>query len=305
MSSSNILIREVGPREGFQNFKRSIPTREKIELIRLLSDTGIKTIEVTAFVRPDLVPQMADAAEVVRHLPKSPVRYTALYLNPKGFERAEEFPELKNDGWIPAAASEAFLRANNNLTFEDLFALLSMWESTFEKAGKTVHGIMMSTAFGSNTEGPILPEQVLKMLSEIITRLGHRPREICLADTMGWGTPLQVKKCIRLIKNEYPEVVISLHLHDTRGLGIANAFAGLEEGVTVFDSSLGGVGGCPFAKGATGNIATEVLVYLLEREGLKTGVDLKKCVETLKYLESILGEALPSPYFSAIKAVGV
>lgn len=302
--TSKVMIREVGCREGFQNLDRVVPTECKVKLIELLSECGLESIETTAFVRADRVPQMADAEEVVRRLAKRPgVTYTALYLNPRGFERAEEVGGLSNEGWIPAAVSEPFLRRNNNLTFEQFFDGLPAWQDAFRSRGKGVHGIMVSAAFGSNEEGSIGAEPAVDLIRKVEERLGAPLKEVCLADTMGWGTPDKVRRAVAGVRQVSPAEV-SLHLHDTRGMGIANAAAGLEEGVRIFDSSVGGVGGCPFVKGAAGNVATEDLLFLCEAMGYSTGIDEARLYAAVEYLETVLGFPPPSRCYGTWRSLG-
>lgn len=300
--TERIRIREVGPREGFQNLPAVYPTEQKLELISLLTQAGLKEIEVAAFVRADRVPQMADAAEVIRALPKgTEVAYSALYLNQKGFKNAlsAEVPFI--EGWIPVAMSESFLKRNNNLTLGDLYASLPGWEECFREASVPLQGLMVSAAFGANDEGAIPLERLLSVLEATFSHLSIAPREVCLADTMGWGTPRKVAQAVRAVRETFG-CEVSLHLHDTRGTGIANVYAGIEEGVRIFDSSFGGVGGCPFVKGAAGNVATEEVVFLCHEMGLDTGVDLDKLMAAVLLLEKVVGP-VPSRYFrSALRS---
>lgn len=298
-----VLIRELGPREGFQTLPAVYPTARKLELIQALCLTGVREIEVASFVRPDRVPQMADAEDVVKGLPvSSRAKFLGLYLNKDGFERAEKAGRLSNSCWIYSAASGTFLKKNNNREFADVLNEIPDWLSAFKAAGKDPHGIMISTAFGCNYEGQIPAEKVLEQLRRIFAKasgFGASFREISLADTMGWGTPRKIKELVGAVAAEFPGVAISLHLHDTRGTGIANAQAGLEAGVRIFEASVGGIGGCPFAKGAAGNICTEDLAYLLHAEGFETGIDLARYVDAARAAEKILGISLPGKYFRA------
>jgi hydroxymethylglutaryl-CoA lyase len=296
-----ILIREVGPREGFQSFEKIYPTEAKVRLIDELSGTGLRSLEVAAFVRADRVPQMADAEEIAKRIVRTEeVAYSGLYLNPKGFVRAHQ-TGLVHEGWIPIAASEAFLKRNNNLTFDELYATLPKWEEEFARAGVPLHGLMVSAAFGSNDDGPYPPSRVTSAIREVLSRLSTTPREICLADTMGWGTPSQLIELVESVRSLSPAEV-SLHLHDTRGTGIANAWAGLQAGVKIFDASFGGVGGCPFVRGAAGNIATEELVFLAEANGYTTGIELESLLRAVSTLESVLAMTPPSRLYRAWKS---
>ena len=297
-----VKIREVGPREGFQTLEKVVSTADKLKLIEALSKTGVKEIEATSFVRPDLVPQMADAEDLVKKLKSDSIRYTALYLNIKGFEKAEQFSSINNDAWIQIAASETFLKKNNNIGIADLISKLPDWFAAFSKAKKSLHGLMLSTAFGCNYEGPIKLEKVIKVLDSVVEnskKNNQQLKEVCLADTMGWATPPAVKDLVNATGEKFPELDISLHFHDTRGTGIANVYAGLEAGVSVFDCSVGGLGGCPFAKGAAGNVATEDVLYLCEELGLETGISLEAYVKAAKLAEDIIGKELPGKYYKA------
>lgn len=300
-----IHIREVGPREGFQILNSVVATDKKAQLIKLLSDSGLSEIEVTSFVSPKRVPQMADAEELVAKLPKnSKAKFTGLYLNPEGFNRAEATSKLQNSAWVNIACSETFLKKNANTSLSEIIAALPEWLSSFEQANKRFHGIMVSTAFGCSYEGRVSLEQVKSVISRFVEALDlhgvYDIKEICLADTMGWGNPVLVKNVIRLVYGLLPKAKISLHLHDTRGAGVANFYAGLEEGIECFDSSIGGLGGCPFSKGAAGNVATEDIVYLAHEMGIKTGIDLDKLVLAVKFAESIVGSKLPGRYAYSI-----
>lgn len=301
----SITIREVGPREGFQTISKVIPTAHKLELIEALAKTGVRQIEVTSFVRPDRVPQMADAEDLARSLVHyEGVRYSALYLNKAGFERAEACKRISNDAWLYTAASSTFLKRNNNLTFDDVVDGVPEWLTVFAKAGKSLHGLMISTAFGCNYEGAVSHDTVLRIIAEIHKRVedgGQRIREICLADTMGWASPLALKALVTKVREAFPGSEVSLHLHDTRGTAMANVFAGLEEGVKVFEASVGGMGGCPFARGAAGNVASEDVAFMCREMGISTGLSLEAYVEAARIAERIVGKELPGKLYKAWK----
>lgn len=289
-----IRIREVGPREGFQVLADIVPLTDKLELISALTSSGIKEIEVASFVNPKKVPQMADAEELVSALKKEPgVKYYGLYLNIAGFERAEAALKLDNQGWLSVACSDLFMQKNSNSNLSQFVTEIPAWLKAFEKSDKAFHGIMLSTAFGCSYQGDISTERVKEVVGIIQNALQlngiSRIPEICLADTMGWGTPDKVRNAIRALKKLSPETYLSLHLHDTRGCGILNAYIGLEEGIDCFDSSVGGMGGCPFAKGAAGNISTEDLVYLCSELGIDTGINLDRIAEAANLAERITG----------------
>jgi len=287
--SIDVIIREVGPREGLQSFGTIVPTEKKLKLIELLFGSGVREIEVASFVRPDRVPQMADAPDLVSRLAPAPkgTRYRALYLNQKGFEIAANCQSLTTDGWLYTSASEKFLRDNSNTNHDLFIDQIPSWLELFKRYNRDLKGLMISTAFGSNDEGVISTERVVGVIDrcfEEIGKHGEVPEEISLADTMGWGVPDSVYRLVERCHKEFGEIKVSLHLHDTRGAAIANACAGLEAGVRIFESSVGGVGGCPFAEGASGNVATEDLAFILEQMGYSTGLDLDRYMAAVEYL---------------------
>ncbi len=303
---SEVTIREVGPREGFQIHPVVVPTTSKLALINALVDAGLQEIEVASFVRPDRVPTMADAAEVVAALPhKDDVAFTALYLNQKGFARAEEHSTLRNKGWLYTSPSASFLKTNSNTTLEQSLAEVPEWVELFKKSGKELHGLMISTAFGCGIEGEITTTQVEGVVRRYVdecSKLGVQFRELCLADTIGVANPRVVRESIRALRSFGCSV--SLHLHNTWGLGITNTYAGLLEGVSIFETSVGGMGGCPFTPGASGNVATEDVVYLCGSLGIKTGIDLNKVCKAGQLAESLLEKALPGQIYQAWKHSG-
>jgi hydroxymethylglutaryl-CoA lyase len=301
---SSIMIREVGVREGFQSFATVYPTEKKQLLIELLVDAGVSCLEVASFVRPDRVPQMADAEELCRHLlPREGVTYTVLYLNQHGLRRAAAASgPITVPGWLPFAASDTFLKKNSNTTFASILESIPEWEAVFSETGTLLQGFMVSTCFGCNDEGRIENGAVVSRIKDVLNRLSVRPREICIADTMGWGEPRRVADLVHRIRNEVG-IDVSLHLHDTRGLGMANVMAGIESGVSIFESSIGGIGGCPFACGATGNVATEEIVYLCEQLGIPTGISLSRIKKALSFLEEDIGVISTSRWYRCEKAL--
>ena len=304
---NSVTIREVGAREGFQTLSQVVPTEQKLELIKRLVSTGVPEIEVASFVRPDRVPQMADAEELVAALePTDGVRYLGLYLNQRGFERAERCSVLSNVGWLSISACPTFLKNNSNTTLDDLVAAVPSWLALFEQAKKQLHGILVSCAFGSSYQRSISDDEVLASIRRCVEAAsggGHEPTEISLADTMGCGSPELVRRRVGVVRAAFPNTQISLHLHDTRGTGLANAYAGLLEGVDIFDSSVGGLGGCPFAKGSAGNICTEDFAYLCEELGVSTGLDLAAYVEAARYAASVVAEPLPGKLYKTWDAI--
>jgi hydroxymethylglutaryl-CoA lyase len=296
---SKVHIREVGPREGFQFEKSPIPTSEKVRLIDTLSETGVSEIEVTSFVRPDRVPQMADADDVVeRFLKKPDVRYTAIYLNVKGLLRAQASGKLMLRHALSLSASEAFSKRNNNCTIDQAIQDLRKRVMELKKFDINAVTLGVFAAFGCNFEGDIGEDRVLDLLGRLydiaseneITVSGFR-----LLDTMGWANPIQIKRMIGALQDHYPKIPINIHLHDTRGMGVANAHAALDMGVTDFDTAVGGFGGCPFAgtPNAAGNLATEDFLLLCHELGIDTGIDIDAMIECARLAESIIGHPLP------------
>jgi hydroxymethylglutaryl-CoA lyase len=291
----NVTIREVGPREGFQALSSVYPTEKKVELISQLAQSGLKHIEVTSMVRGDKVPQMADAEHLIATLPNvAGIEYTALYLNTKGFARAEATKRLSNIGWLYTSPSESFLRSNNNTTIAQSLSSIDEWVACFQAAGKSVWGLMVSTAFGCEFEGAIPCGTVAALIERFLERataVGQPVHEVCLADTVGRANPRAVRELVALVSSM--GVVVSLHLHDTWGLGLCNAYAGLEAGVAVFETSVGGLGGCPFTPGSAGNVATEDLVHLCDSLGVVTGLDVNTLCGAAEFAEALIGQPLP------------
>jgi hydroxymethylglutaryl-CoA lyase len=295
-----ISIKEEGPREGFQIESAAIPTGRKVALIDALSETGLRKIQIVSFVNHKRVPGMADAAAVVRSFKRKPgVDYTALWLNLQGFERAlAHRDKLSIHGSLQTSASEAFLLRNQNRTFGQNEIYLREVAQAYRDAEVPVNRGSVMAAFGCNFEGDIAPATVVRMVDlifEIADENDFPIEEIALADTMAWATPESIKRVVGAVRDRHPDARINLHLHDTRGLGIANAYAGLEMGIDSFDASTAGLGGCPFAghKGASGNVCTEDLVFLCAEMGIETGVDLDSLVEAARLACEIVGHALP------------
>ena len=295
-----VHITEEGPREGFQIEKGPIATANKIALIDALSQTGIDRIQIVSFVNPKNVPGMADAEDVVRGItPRPGVAYTALWLNEKGFQRALKFSDrLTNTGTIQLSASEKFSIRNQNRTAAQQLAGQHAIVDMYKASGVPVERGSIMAAFGCNFEGDIPMSRLLTLTEQILEvarEHGVTLRYLTLADTMAWATPLAVKHAVGALRERWPELDVALHLHDTRGMAIANAYAGLEMGVTRFDSSVAGLGGCPFAghQGAAGNICTEDLVFMCDELGIRTGIDLDALIECAKVAETIVGHPLP------------
>jgi hydroxymethylglutaryl-CoA lyase len=294
-----IKINEEGPREGFQFEKGTIATARKVELIDSLSQTGLKQIQVASFVNPKAVPGMADADEVVARFNRVPgIRYTALWLNEMGLQRATSSGRLDVTGSLSLTASETFVKRNQNRTLSDDLAAEKRIAKAYKLHGIPVERISIRAAFGCNFEGEVPPSKVTRLIDDLLAiakEEGYKIRLVSLADTMAWATPKSVKRLVGAVRESNPDLAIALHLHDTRGMGIANAYAGLEMGVTIFDSSVAGLGGCPFAahKGAAGNVCTEDLVFMCDEMGIETGVDLEKLIESALLAEDVVGHPLP------------
>jgi hydroxymethylglutaryl-CoA lyase len=294
-----IHINEEGPREGFQFEKGAIPTSRKIELIDALSHTGLDHIQIVSFVDPRRVPGMADAEEVVAGITPAPgVAYTGLWLNDKGFDRAVATGRLHIEGLLGLSASETFLKRNQNRTAaEQVAAQHASIEKLTAQGVPVERGIIMA-AFGCNFEGDVSPQRVVdltRQLVEITAAHGITMKSMTLADTMAWATPLSIQRVVGAVQDRFPTLELVLHLHDTRGMGIANAFAGLQMGITEYDAAVAGLGGCPFAGhgGAAGNVCTEDLVFMCEEMAIETSLDLEALIECARLAEDIVGHPLP------------
>jgi isopropylmalate/homocitrate/citramalate synthase len=298
---SSIEITEEGPREGFQIEKGPISTSDKIALVNALSLCGFKTIQVASFVNIKHVPGWADAEAVVSGFKPHPdVSYNALWFNEAGLNRALVFRnKLKLQGSISLTASEAFTLKNLNRDRQGQIEAQRKQVRLHAESGVSTQRIVVMASFGCNFSGDVAPSKVVAAVIDgmaIAKESGAIISRIALADSMGWATPLRIASVIEAVRNRWPDHEISLHLHDTRGLGIACAFEGLRLGVRHFDAAVGGLGGCPFAgqPGAPGNIATEELVLLAEEMGIKTGVNIDALLEAGHLAESIIGRQLPS-----------
>jgi hydroxymethylglutaryl-CoA lyase len=294
-----VRISEEGPREGFQIEKGPIPTARKIELIDALSNTGIDHMQIVSFVNPKAVPGMADADEVVEGIKINPdVAYTALWLNERGFERALMHDRLALAGSITLVASEKFSKRNQNRTAAEQLAGQHAIVEKYKAAGVPVERGMIMAAFGCNFEGDVPVSRVVTLVQQILdvaSDHGVTLKYVSLADTMAWANPLSIKRVVGTLRERWPDVDFALHLHDTRGMAVANAFAGLEMGIKRFDAAVAGLGGCPFAghAGAAGNICTEDLVFMCNEMGITTGIDLDTLIACAKLAEDIVGHPLP------------
>lgn len=294
-----IFIHELGPREGMQIEKTPIPTGDKIRLIDLLSDCEFPEIEVTSFVSPKWVPQMADAEAVVAGFTRRPhTKYTCVYLNTQGMARALATQKLDVEGSLSVTASETFSKRNTNRTIEETFLEAERRVEALQLHKIPVSEISVMAAFGCNYEGNVAPEHVVGLISRmmgIACDRGIDVKLVQLADSMGWANPMSVRRLVGMVQDRWPASRINLHLHDTRGMGIANALAAMEMGVDDFDSAVAGLGGCPYAgfQDAPGNIATEDLVHMCNEIGVETGVDLERLLAVALEAESIVGHPLP------------
>jgi hydroxymethylglutaryl-CoA lyase len=289
MSSKHVEIVEVGPRDGLQSESRVLPTELKVEFIRRLAAAGLGRIEVASFVNPKRVPQMADAEAVLAALAdvQPGARYVGLVLNRKGFDRAlaAGCPEVG----MAIAATESFSQRNQGCSVEEGIASWLDIAAAARAAGMRAQ-ITISTAFGCPFEGEVSVDRV-GAIAERVAR--GEPDEIAVADTIGVAVPTQVTALIAALRTTLPHLKIRAHFHNTRNTGLANAYAAVEAGVRALDASCGGIGGCPFAPAATGNIPTEDLIYMLHRMGLNTGVDLPALLDTSGWLQGRLDHAVP------------
>lgn len=292
-------IMEVGPRDGLQIERKVLSNEEKLRLIDGLERAGFREIEVGSFVNPKAVPQMADTAEVFERLsPKPGVTYRALWLNAKGLERAAATPHVDMDGVLHLTASEVFVRRNTNRSIEETFEQLPGWIALYHQHGIPVDTMGVMAAFGCNFEGNVAPERVVAIIArtrDIIAEHGGALKNVGLADTMGWAVPDGIKDVVGRIRERWPELSLKLHLHDTRGMAMANALAGLQMGVDKYDGSIAGLGGCPFAghKGAAGNICSEDLAFMCEEMGITTGLDLDALIFVATLAEEIVERPTP------------
>jgi len=282
-SSNHVRIVEVGARDGLQNEKTLLPATVKIELIDRLSDTGLQTIEATSFVSPKWVPQLADAAEVFGGIRRKPgVSYPVLVPNMQGYQRA--LAAGATDVAVFTAASEAFNRRNINASIDESIERFAPVLEQARADGVGVRGYV-STVLGCPYQGDVPVSDVVRV-AQRLHRLGCH--EISLGDTIGVGTPAKARAMLRAVAGEVPMAALAVHFHDTYGQALANILACLEEGVRVVDSAVSGTGGCPYAKGATGNVASEDVVYMLHGMGLETGINLDLLINTGAWLATQL-----------------
>jgi hydroxymethylglutaryl-CoA lyase len=297
-----ITVYEVGPRDGLQNEARVVPTADKLRLLRLLADAGLPSIEATSFVSPRWIPALADAAELVPQLPLRPgLRYVVLVPNARGLERligalhraGAEAPPV--DAAVFLSSSETHNQKNVNKTIDETFAAFAEVIPPALSAGLRVRGYV-STAWGCPYEGAVEPERVVEIAERL---LGMGCYQLSLGDTIGVGTPNQTRHLLELLLARVRPEQLALHMHDTHGTALANVLVGLEAGLTTFDASIGGLGGCPYAPGAAGNLATEDLVYMLHGMGYETGVDWPLLIAAGELAQKLVGHRLPGKALQA------
>ncbi|GGH77715.1 hydroxymethylglutaryl-CoA lyase [Pullulanibacillus pueri] len=286
---NHAIIKEVGPRDGLQNEASILATEHKVEWINHLSETGLSYIEISSFVHPKWIPQLADALEVARNIQRhSQVTYAALVPNKIGLKRALEanLDEIS----VFMSASETHNKKNINKTIAETLPVLESIVREAKQHGLSVRGYL-STVFGCPYEGEVAIDQVIT-LSQSLFNMGID--ELSLGDTIGVANPKQVANILIRLREAFPHKNIALHFHDTRGTALANCLTALQLGFNTFDSSLGGLGGCPYAKGASGNLATDDLLYMLEGMGIATGINRKKLLQAAQYIQGVLPQPLPS-----------
>ena len=299
-----VEIHEEGPREGFQIEPGPIATADKVRFIEALAATGLKEVQCVSFVDPRRVPGQADAEQVANAIRRRPgVRYTGIWLNLRGLERAVKTP-LDVSGSLQMSASEAFSVRNTNKGTAETVAEQRRALDYYRAHGIPVESAIVMTAFGCNFEGAIAPERVrdcVGILLDLAQEYGVSLRSMRLADTVGWANPEAIARVVGAVRERWPDLPLALHLHDTRGAGMANALMGLQMGVAHFDSSCAGLGGCPFAghKGAAGNICSEDLVFLCHEMGIETGIDLDALIDCARLAEEIVGHPLPGKVMHA------
>jgi hydroxymethylglutaryl-CoA lyase len=288
---ASVLICEVGPRDGLQNAHHLMPTEAKKAWISALAAAGLREIEVGSFVPPKLIPAMADTADIVRHAVKIPgLKVVALAPNLKGFQRAREAGAHKVT--FPVSASREHSLSNVRMTPEQMVEEVRKC-AQYPHPGVEIEGAV-STAFGCTMQGAVPEDDVVR----IAASLAEFCDGVALADTVGYANPAQVKRIFGRVKREIGDKLEGAHFHNTRGLGLANALAAYEEGVRAFDSSLGGLGGCPFAPGASGNVITEDLVFMFEAMGVSTGIDLDKLMVARKMMVEVLPQEQTYGHFA-------
>ena len=291
---SSVTVMEVSPRDGLQNEDTLLTTEQKLQLVQHAIDAGCKRIEVTSFVHPQRVPQMADAEAVCAGLPvREDIRYTGLILNLRGYQRLRE--TCLDEAGLVVPATDTFGQNNQGVSVDEGLRMATEIIADGKRSGFPVQ-VTIAVAFGCPFEGEVPLSRVQHMAEELAAA---GPVEIALADTIGVGVPMQVLQAFTALKQQLGAMPLRAHFHDTRNTGIANAYAALLAGVSVLDASIGGIGGCPFAPNASGNIATEDLVYMLTRGGVEHGVEIEQLIAAASWLETALGKPVPSMLLKA------
>ena len=286
---ASVRIREVGPRDGFQNEPETIATADKVRLIDMLSATGLRRIEVTSFVRPDVIPQLSDAAEVLSGVERRDgVSFSVLIPNPRGLERALELRDRFDEVSVFLSASETHNQHNVNRSVEESLNGLELTLEGAREAGLRCEGVI-ATSFGCPYEGAVTPERVFEIAERLVAA---GCAEVGFGDTTGMANPRQVHEFFAAAGERLAGVELTAHFHNTRGQGLANVVAALEEGITSFESSFGELGGCPVPPGSTGNVSTEDVVSMLNEMGVRTGVDLPALIEASRAAQEVLGRPL-------------
>jgi len=290
----DVTLYEVGPRDGLQNESRMVPTDDKVKLIDALSGTGLRAIEITSFVNPKWIPQLADGGEVSRRIARKPdLIYSALVPNRQGLDAA--IASGMKEVAVFMSASETHNKKNVNKTIAQTLAAFRETVPPALAAGLRVRAYV-STVYGCPYEGAVDPAKAIE-LARALKELGCY--QISLGDTIGVANPRQVRDVLSRVLAEIPKPEIAVHFHDTRGTALANILVSVEMGITTVDAALGGLGGCPYAPGASGNVATEDVVYMLEGMGVRTGVDLDKLVDCARLASTLVGHEVPSKYYRA------
>ena len=294
---ASVTLWEMGARDGLQNEHAVISTGDKVRFIDLLSQTGLRWIEATSFVSPNAIPQLADAADVFASISKAPgVRYPVLVPNVKGYERARAAGA--DSIAVFTAASEHFTKRNINMTIDESIAVFADVVRAAKTDGAFVRGYV-STAFGSPFGDAVSPHAVVDVSLKLL-EIGCD--ELSIGDTIGVGVPSQVDELVPLLAKKIPLDRVAMHFHDTRGTALANVYASLQNGIAIFDASAGGLGGCPYAPGATGNVGTEDVLYLLHSMGIHTGVDLDKVRAASRFIAGAIDHELTSKAWKALEA---
>jgi hydroxymethylglutaryl-CoA lyase len=290
----DVTLYEVGPRDGLQNESRMVPTDDKVKLIDALSETGLHAIEITSFVNPKWIPQLADGAEVSRRIVRKPgLVYSALVPNRQGLDAA--IASGMKEVAVFMSASETHNKKNINKTIAQTLTAFRETVPPALAAGVRVRAYV-STVYGCPYEGAVDPARALE-LARALRDLGCY--QISLGDTIGVANPRQVRDVLSRVLAEIPKPEVAVHFHDTRGTALANILVAVEMGITTVDAALGGLGGCPYAPGASGNVATEDVVYMLEGMGVRTGVDLDRLVDCARLASTVVGHEVPSKYYRA------